>query len=104
MVLRLYWWGLKLVDQGVAWLRPPTYIRSIFISLQYYVWVCGIFAGFSGQNFCRSNQRTEGVAENNVVEVVRLSFSQTLAIGYGQSRVALGRSNSFKTPTDTRLK
>ena len=63
-------------------LAPPAYkLCSIFISLQYYVWVCG----------------TEGVAENNDARLcASLSCSQTLAIGYGRSRVALGRSNGFK--------
>ena len=43
----------------LAWFRPPKYFRSIFISLQYYVWVCGIFAGFLRPNFVRpiSKQR-----------------------------------------------
>ena len=39
------------------WLRPPTYIRFIF--LHYSVWV-----------FWQSNQQTEGVAENDDVDVV----------------------------------
>jgi hypothetical protein len=27
---------------ALAWLRPPKYFCSILISLQYWVWVCGI--------------------------------------------------------------
>ena len=43
----------------LAWLRPPKYFLSIFISLQYYVWVCGIFLGFLRPNVVRpiSEQR-----------------------------------------------
>ncbi|KAK0154191.1 Protein ALP1-like [Merluccius polli] len=37
----------------------------------YSVWVFGIFAGFLPVKFYLSNQRTEGVAENDDVEVVR---------------------------------
>ena len=52
-------------------LAPPTYVLfSIFISLQYYVWVYYIFAGFLQSNIVRADQRTEGVAENNYIEVV----------------------------------
>ena len=55
------------------WLRcslaPPAYVLPLhFNFLQYYVWVCCIFAGFLWSNFVRSNQQTE--AENNDVEVV----------------------------------
>ena len=45
----------------VAWHRPPTYFRSIFISLQYYVWVWGIFTGFLRPNFAdQSENRGSG--------------------------------------------
>ena len=43
----------------LARLRPPKYFRSVLISLQYYIWVCGISVGFLRPNFVRpiSKQR-----------------------------------------------
>jgi len=98
----------------VAWLRPPKYFRSILISLQYYVWVCGMLVGFLRPNFVRpiSEQRewlrtmtlksalVDGHLHAQCLVCLQPARNvipgQTLAIGYGRSRVALGRSNSFK--------
>ena len=101
---RLYWYRMLITfftrsTSWVAWLRLPTYFRSVFISLHYVVWVCGIFTGFLKTKMCRSNQRTEGVAENDDVEVASLSMSphdQTFIDWLWQIWEALGRVSAFK--------
>ena len=99
----------------IAWLRPPKYFRSIWISLQYYVWVCGMLVGFLHPNFLPpiSEQREwlrtmtlkSALVDGHLharclvcLQLVRnLIPGKTLTIGYGRSRwVTLGRSNSFK--------
>ena len=100
-----YWWGVRLLAQGclredlpsLPSHRPPTYFRSIFISHQYYVWVCGIFAGFHRTNFASSiSEQREWLRTMKLRLCASLSCIQTLAIGYGRSKVALGCSNNFK--------
>ena len=83
----------------VAWLRLPKYFRSILISLQYYFWVFGMLMGYRRPNFVRpiSEQREWLRTMTSCLQPARIVIpGQTLAIGYGKSRVALCRSNSFK--------
>ena len=93
----------------LAWLRPPKYYRSIWITLQYKVLV-----GFLCLNFLRpiSEQRkwlrsmtlksalVDGHLYAQCLVCLQLARNvipgQMLAIGYVRSRVALGRSDSFK--------
>jgi hypothetical protein len=64
-------------------LAPPSYALPLnFIFLQYYVWDCAVDFGFQKSIFYRANQRTEGVAENDDVDVdscVILSCSSVMA-------------------------
>jgi hypothetical protein len=105
---------LKFGYGVLAWLCPPKYFLSILISLHYYVWVCSMLVGFLCQTFLRpiSEQREwlrrmtlkSALVDGHLHEQCLVCLQparnlipgQTLAIGYGRSRVALGRSNSFK--------
>ena len=88
-------WGTPLRSVSLGWggnyslAPPPTYFRSILISLQYCV--CGILAGFLWPNFAGSISKDRvWLRTMTLRSCASLSCSQTLAIGYGRSRVALG--------------
>ena len=85
------WWRLHRHCS----LAPPAYVRPL--GLRYYVLVCGIFAGYLRPNFAGPiSEQREWLRTMTLRLCPSLRCSQTLAIGYGRSRVALGTSNSFK--------
>ena len=62
---------LQVFGHKLAWLRPPTYFRSIFISLQYSVWDLSRRQRFLSVKFLPVQSANRGRAEADDVGVSR---------------------------------